>query len=303
MSKTGSASTRTTTSATSHDTRLPAERFYWAVLDTSILPSHAAKNTRQLGFLFEAVLPVPIENVHAAYVSSDPHSVVACGIDRHTIGELASHDLLRLGPDGLPPFVAEVCGDSLDPRAINLLTDEYEPHAVKRMRTSTTLIACAAMLLVTLILAAGQFRRANDASTHIDGLRQATQAIYDQVLPASASSLPAAARLTAELRSLDRTRSVASSDDTPRDVTPTLASVLASWPSDVYLTTDALNATQGAITISLRLPNEAAAERFERELRTPNGWRLAQPNVRRERDQIAVRVRMEPGEHQDRSPS
>ena len=47
--------------------QLPAESFYWAILETGSLPRPKHPTTVQLGYLFENVLPVPIEEIQATY--------------------------------------------------------------------------------------------------------------------------------------------------------------------------------------------------------------------------------------------
>jgi len=273
---------------------LPADRFYWGVLDASALPRRARSTPEQLGYLFESVLPVAVDTIHAVYLPIGTDRVLACGIDLDDLHDHAAQGWLTLSPEAVPGFISETLGEPIDPGRLNLLTGAFEPRWVRARRRGTTLIACAAILLCAGLILAGQSRRAARLLGHTRALESATAELYDAVLPPSSSPLPPSARLTAELRLLDRTRGTASPESGPVEVAPALAVMLASWPNDLHLTTDSLRASSTAITLSVRLPDEAAAERFERELRAPPGWSLSQPNVVRERDGIAVRVRMEP---------
>ncbi|QKK07461.1 MAG: hypothetical protein HND58_04340 [Planctomycetota bacterium] len=274
---------------------LPADRFYWGVLDASALPRRARSTPEQLGYLFESVLPVAVDTIHAVYVPIGTDRVLACGFDRDDLHGHATQRWLTLSPDRVPGFISETLDEPIDPDRLNLLTTAFEPRQIKVHRRRTTLVGCAAILLCTGLILAGQSRRAARLLGHTRALESTTAELYDAVLPPSNSPLPPSARLTAELRLLDRTRGTASPETGPVEVAPSLAAMLASWPNDLHLTTDSLSASSTAITLSVRLPDEAAAERFERELRAPPGWSLRQPNVVRERDEIAVRVRMEPG--------
>jgi len=268
------------------EVRLPPERFYWAVLDVGALSGRK----RGLGFLFESVLPVPVESVHAVYLPLGEGRVLACGMDRPLISEWEG--ALVLGPAALPEFVRTP--GAPDAAVINLLVGEFEPRAVRRARRRVTLLACAALLACALAVGWGQSRRAAHWREISELLAQATAGVYEQVLPASTGSVPPAARLTAELRALDRTRGDAPSSQGPREIAPTLAAMLATWPTDLPASTESLSAAAGALTLTVRLPDEASAERLERELKPPPGWRVSQPNVQRERDGLTVRVRMEP---------
>lgn len=277
----------TTPMAAPSEVRLPPERFYWAVLDAP----PARDRRAALGYLFESVLPVPVERVHAVYVPLGGDRFLACGIDRD---RLAAHaGALTLGPDALPEFLAALVAEPLDPASINLLVEAFEPLALRRARRRVTLIACAAILACTLAVGWGQLRSASRWHVIADAFAQATAAVYDRVLPTSTGAVPPGARLTAELRTLDRTRSEAPAGS-PREIAPTLAAVLASWPPDLPASTESLTAAPGAITLTVRLPDESSAERLERELKPPPGWRVSQPTVQRERDGLTVRVRMEP---------
>lgn len=269
------------------EVRLPPERFYWAVLDAP-----AARDRRAaLGYLFESVLPVPVERVHAVYSPLRENRFLACGMDRE---QLAAHEgALVLGPETLPEFLHASVAEPIDPAAINLLLGSFEPRAIRRARRRVTLIACGAILACTLAVGWGQLRRASRWHEISDSFAQATAGVYDRVLPASTGSVPPAARLTAELRTLDRTRTDAPAGS-PREIAPTLAAMLASWPPDLPASTESLTAAGGAITLTVRLPDESSAERLERELKPPPGWRVSQPTVQREREGLTVRVRMEP---------
>lgn len=273
---------------------LPADRFYWAILDAAALPRRARSAPEQLGYLFESVLPVAVDAIHAVYLSLGSDCVLACGMPLADLQAHAAEPLITLSPKTLPEFISTSLDGPIDPARINLLVGAFEPAQIKSHRRNTTLIACAVMLLCAVLIAVGLSRRASRAHEYTVALETATTRIYDEVLPPSQSPVPASARLTAELRSLSRTRATPTPDSGPIEIAPPLAALLASWPNDLYLTTDSLMVSPTAIALSVRLPDEATAERFERELRAPPGWSLSQPNLVRERDGIAVRVRMEP---------
>ncbi|MBK7406242.1 MAG: hypothetical protein IPJ41_16960 [Phycisphaerales bacterium] len=271
------------------EVRLAPERFYWGVLEALSLPRASGARRRGLGYLLESVLPVPIETVHAVYLDLDDGRVLACAVDRAALE--GSEPALVFGPRELPACVGALTG--VDAEAINLLVGEYEPPGVRRARRRTVLLIACAIFGSSLALLAGQARRASRWDEAALRATEATGSLYSQVLPPSTSALPPSARLTAELRALDRTRPGTPAAG-PREITPTLAGLLASWPADLQARTDALSAAPGSITLTVRLPEQADAERLERELRPPAGWRLGQPDVQRDRDGLTVRVRLEP---------
>jgi len=269
------------------EVRLPPDRFYWGVLDVGPLPRGATR-MRRLGYLFESVLPVTVESVQAVYAPLDEGRVLACGMGREPLSEEAAAGVIVLGPNALPPFA----GDGLTPSDLNLLAGEFEPKEIRRARARVVVAACAAIAALAAAVGWGQIRRASAHAERAAAFDTAVAELYEQVLPPSSSAIPPAARLTAELRSLDRTRG--DEPAAPAEIAPTLAAVLASWPSGLHASTESLSASDSAITLAVRVPDPAAAERFEREIQAPPEWGMNQPDVQRERDGIIVRVRMEP---------
>lgn len=280
--------------AASRDRRLPAERFYWALLDTGHLSGATRSRRRQLGYLFESVLPEPIDSVHAIYRSLGGDRTLACGMSVRALTAASTPNLTTLGPAGLPAFLTEQVGDAISPADLNLLVGPHEPPGIRRHRRFAALAVCGATVVATALLIAGQQRRAD----HLDrarALREAAiAAIYDQTIGPPTGALPQDARLTAELRMLDRTRGPRQEAVGPAEVTPQLAAMLASWPSDLHIKTEQLAVGPTLISLNARLPDETAAERFEAELLAPPGWRKTQPSIQTERGEIVVRVRMEP---------
>lgn len=270
------------------DLRLPPESFYWALLDVTCLPRRARSRGVELGYLFESFLPVAIEDVHAVYEPVDDGRMLACGLAMHRVAELSASGPMRLGPTCVPEFLSmngEVSG-------INLLQGRFEPSALRRQRARITAFCCAAAFACGAAIIVGQFRRMASFDDRVRVFAGATAIVYDQVLPGDARTLPPAARLTAELRTLDRTRAAPLAAG-PVDITPTLASLLASWPAGLQSRTETLSVGPDGISLTVRLPDASAAQRFERELTVPQGWRLTQPSVQAERDGILFRARME----------
>src|SRR4051812_38964886 len=107
---------------TSSQVLLPPERFFWAVLDASVLPRRITDPKRQLGYLFEGVLPISIESVQAVYARiHGTRQFVGCGIERKNLQVVLGEqpkDLVHFGPESLPNFVLEqVQGDAIAPES------------------------------------------------------------------------------------------------------------------------------------------------------------------------------------------
>ncbi len=119
-----------------------ANRFYWAVIDTPILPRQHQRSEDHRGYLLEPYLPVPVDQVHTAYARLADGRMVACSVERSVLRSEVRLDAQCLVPDSIPAEVPG--GEAVDPHALNLLTGTYEPAAALRVRRWTVLAALIA---------------------------------------------------------------------------------------------------------------------------------------------------------------
>ena len=275
---------------TSHDVRLPSERFFFAALDTAALDSPRAKrDPTRLGYLFESTLPLPIEAVHAVYVPAGPDRVLACGMPTDALREAAA-GALTLGPSGLPGFVQDL---GVNPDAINLLTGVFEPRPVKRARRSLMVHAAAALVLCTALLALGMERRARVHLQQAAATHNAVETVYQAVLPPQTGrARPDAVRLTTELRRLRQTRSNRAGP--VFDAADQLAALLAFWPDDLTLQTTSLTVTEPRSTVVATTANPDDAQVLINALAVAPGQRVHDSRAARSRDGTEVRLTLEP---------
>ncbi len=277
----------------------PAHRFYWALLDASILPKRLFQrgpDRRALGYLFESDLPVPIDRIHAAYLPLGDSRFIACGIEHE---RLAKDDSLQeahtLSPDEIPENVAPEC--SVDPRSINLLTAPHEPAPVRRERhrfigEST---AVAALLLLAVVLGIERRIVAWDRATA--QMQAKSQAVYDHLYPpgiSAPSTQPTPLRLVAELRLLERTRGRAaqSSDLEEPQSGHTLAALLQRWPTDQPIMTESISVTPASVTVIGLLPTAPAAQGFVSAFHLPDEWEARQPQISAVTDGVRLTWRL-----------
>jgi len=268
--------------------RLPADRFYWAVLDTSGLGPRPSRES--LGYLFESKLPMPVDHVHVVYSRLDGRSVLACGLSKNLLKADVDPGAVELSPDSIPEFIR---APGVDPASLNLLSGRFEPVRLRRARRrwalhmSTLLVACA------LLVAIGLERRTGAARAEALDLRAQTRIAYDRVLPEEGTQ-PPAIRLAAELRRLERTRvDPTMSSGRLEDVSPLLAEVLAIWPRDLHTTTRSIVATEEGITVTTAVPDMSAAEHLGESIDRLESWALQHPTVRQQRGDVAVTIRLE----------
>lgn len=262
-----------------------ADRFYWAILDASVLPPSFLRrrvDEDRLGYLFESNLPLPADEVHAVYVPLGGDRYLACGIEHERLRADLPGDAITLGPDALPESVAQA--RHIDPGLINLLTGPHEPHLVRRERRRFLTLASALGALLTIVIMWGLERRIARADALANDVRQHARTIYERLYdPAttSPSVQPAPLRLLAELRQLRRTRSGAASATGIEEShsARTLASFLENWPRDHLMQTESLSVTASSVTLIGLLPSATQAQAFVEAFDPPTQWQASQPQV------------------------
>src|SRR2546427_10985136 len=189
--------------------RLPPERFFWGLLDGSVIRRRTADPRHQLGYLFEAVLPLSIDQVHAQY-SRIPggKQFVACGMDQETLqGEIANHGgaLIHLGPAALPGFLQEgLSRQHVALERFNLLSGQFEPPAVRMLRRRWEFQIIALVFVTVTLLVIGLERRTAMVRKHLSEINDTRASLYSEVMPAGGKQ-PPALQLTVELCRLRHT--------------------------------------------------------------------------------------------------
>lgn len=290
----------------------PAGKFYWAKLDASSLPARnvlglrVAPTPAQLGYLFENVLPLPVDELQTAFVkirggrSASNSTYLACGIERSRLRADLPANAVSLTPNNLDEVeVLRDLGD-LDPGALNLLHGDFEPSTIRRLRRRSMLELVAAMLLVAALIAIGFHRRTQSMIADASMWRDAEAAIYDQVLgPASRQSAqPQQVQLTVELRRLRQTRRAdATSGEVSiggSDVVTSLADVLRLWPEANALT-QSFSIAPGRINLRAAVPDAEQAQTLIDAIGPLPGWQLQQPAIRAGRDGLDLDLSFTPG--------
>ncbi len=259
----------------------PTERFFWGVLDASALPSRLGRSRpdqQQLGYLFEEMLPYPIEHVQAVYLPQPGRRFIACGILRPQLEQIPAATL-TLGPESAPPAII---GDAqLDCGQINLLTGPFEPSEVRRLRCAAGREAVVIAAAALLILWMGAHRRTDALKTATADLNAIRSDVYSKLYDASAppSNQPPELRLTAELRQLRATRAKQLGSLHQFDAARCLEAILSHWPRDHSERTESISVTSTSMTVTAMLPSAEQAQRFAGAFATVAGWQSSQPQV------------------------
>ncbi len=253
----------------------PAERFYWAVLDTEHSGDRFdSKQARMnLDVLLETHLPVSPESVYAVYASLGEGRVLACAVDRTALANIPP-EWIALAPKSLPPFLSDL---QLDPSVLNVLVRDFEPRVYRHAARRRTLIACSAMVLCTLLICLGWTRRVQAAA-------DLNQSIEHEVVQATNHTLGVAyssgsdAQAAME-RALDRSTMLASSGRhlTTFDAAAALQDLLAQWPHNEEVTVQNLSVTQDAVSVNIDVRGDAQA--FLKSITPPANWKLEEPRL------------------------
>ncbi len=269
---------------------LPADRFYWAVLDTSLLPRRLRRNPRQLGFLFESVLPVPLDDVHAVYlhplgVESGAQRAIGCGLAKAELDQRDARAIV-LSPRELPAFIREATGQDVNALQFNLLVGLYEPTVVRRARARFAWLASLILLAAAMLVSAGLLRRARGFDAASESTSLAQRQIYKSLLSTTDSAAPAGAgqpdslRLTAELRRLRQTRRQDVEAFSSENIAIVMEQLLEHWPLGLHLQTESITVADSTISINVQLPSSDDAQKLTDALAAMEQRRFDQPGVR-----------------------
>lgn len=249
---------------------VPAERFYWAVLD----PAPSPATPESLGYAFEPFVPSPIEEVRCRFVRPVKRAgapVIACGVDASALND---GDGAAMMPDAIPAFVLERF-DGLDESDVLNRLAFGGNGAGRRARLFKPLSLTIACTAACILLGAGMIRRADAMRAQRvesdDALASLVAATLGPPRGAEAS-LPPAARLNAEARRLALTRSSGADigDAAMILVSPDIAgefiALLASWPVDFPTRVEQIDLRASALTVRGMVRDAADFERLRQTL-------------------------------------
>jgi hypothetical protein len=275
--------------------RWAADRFYWALLDGGLLP-RGGKRRRQLGYLFERFLPgLAIEQVQAVYraVPGARNRFLACGAPAEKLREQLDSGALTLGPQSLPAFVDA----PLDPAALNLLTGDLLPEAVRRLRRRAVSLVVAAVIGCCLLLVAGLERRERAVEAHAACVLAAQAAIIERALGSAApggNAQPPQVRLIAALRQLEQTRREDPAAADVLDCSVVMSEFLKLWPAALHVSTESIVVAPDSISVRAIVATMVDAQLLADALGRLSGWRLLQPQSEARKGDVVVSLRLEP---------
>lgn len=282
----------------------PAERFYWAEIDTSRLQSRPT--SRRLGYLFESELPASLESVHVVFRHIGANRYLACGVEHDRLARLIadSPGTRTLTPESVPQFI----NAKLEPSTLNLLTGPFEPREV-RVAKRRSLVAAVGLVVVCLAIVAfgAEARvtayRAASATNEAVRVRVLATALGDAAARPNADLL-----IAGELSRLRATR--ANTAESARgmalagNAAELLAGLFAAWPRGVDCRLDTVTVVPTSVTLSGTVKESTAAQRISDALTAATaptaqgviasaGWRATQPRVDVREGEATFTIRLE----------
>ncbi len=263
----------------------PADQFYWAILDRSVLPRGVRNAPAQLGYLFESRLPVPIDTIHAVYAPIDDDRVLACGAPTEALDEADLGEALTLVPADLPPWVDDDTREQVTVDSLNLLTGPWLPPAIRRGQRRLVGWVAAAIVLCAACLVIGFERQRAASDAAAADVRSTEMDVYAGVLGESVrssidSSFPPEQRIIAEHRRLMQTRSGPVEAQNDRiDAALLLTAILERWPTEQFIETETISVTNGAVTLVLRVPDLEDVQPIADAFSDLPDWQVTQPQT------------------------
>ncbi len=268
----------------SSDLVLGEREFYWTVID-----SHAGGDPNgpvarmALDEVFERDLPEPIEGLVVRYAPLR-NAVVGCAINVERARAALEAGALVLHPRTLPtPIRAAVSGQPADiARSLNVLVGELEPGAIVALRVARRRLLQAGATAALVLVACGLWIGAKELERRAANAAAMASTALVNALPATGERVGADAarrRLQSELNQLERARGVEAERARLPDAADGLAAVLSAWPMDLETRVNSVQIAATQITLSVDLPDAAAAETLSAALRAVRGWTLQPPRT------------------------
>lgn len=270
-----------------HHVQWPAERFYWGVIDASVLPPRRRRR-EQLGFLFEPWVPQPFDELQAVYEPLGDGRYLACAVVRAELAQLGA-DIETLTPKEVPSFVV----DKIEPGRLNLLTGCFTPPAVRRLERRWAQAAVLIFLVWVLSVAVGLGRRAGALERRAQRLSAQEENVYRVVLGPATGVLPRPLQLEAELRNLRQTRSPTARVLEPSDASLVLGELLGRWPDGLAVETDSIHITPDSIHLQCTLKSTAQVQQLASAVGELPGWKLLQPTIRSQADSVRATIQLQ----------
>jgi len=274
---------------------ISAEHLYWSIVDSPGLPVDARGRlrvpSRALAELMQPDLPIEASDAHAVGVLLSGGKIMLCAAEKRVLAALPS-TLQTAGPQSIPRWI-----DSRPPstaiQALNLLTEDFEPLAIReqRSRTKSTIAFAACALLMCFCL--GLWRREREFTSFSRDAQARAASLLTAADPGAASPASALLHIRARIDRLQAAITASSlGQSRSADAAVTLADLLTSWPTSDGVTTELVSLTPTAGTVVMF--TEGDPKPFLGGLHAPPGWKIDEPRIVASRGGTQVTLQLRP---------
>ncbi|MBL8759080.1 MAG: hypothetical protein JNK35_11685 [Phycisphaerae bacterium] len=264
-----------------------------AALSRRLLQSLVASRSPALDEALQRWLPVPVEQVHAAYVlvgHTTAPLVAACAVPLHTMEEWRDAGILSAGPQNLPACVIEAIvsaglpSHTLAATDFEFMTGPFAPRAITIAARRTRAVTLVGVLATAGLVALGLSRRAAHHDDLAASLAASTQQVHQRALGGMAHADPERHRLAmaAEITRLRTAAAGVREVNPPIDAAAITSDILSRWPREspnLFARLQSVSITPVGITLGVLLAADADPEPILAGLRSLPGWQL-QPATR-----------------------
>lgn len=281
------------------DVLLADREFYWTLIEgTPIGDPNAAAARMSLDEAFEKDLPEPFESLVVRYAPL-ANAVVGCAMRAERARAALDAGAVILRPKQLPTTIVARAGEHASRVLcdLNFLVDDFEPAAITRLHIARRRLLLAGAAATLAIIAGGLWLRASGLDRRAQQDTALASAALHSVLPIGDEGIsPDAARLRLqrELQHLERSRGAEAAKARLRDAADGLQALLAAWPRDMETRVGSLQVAATQITLSVEVPDAAAAEALSAALQGLQGWSLQPPRTEIRDGQARVNAILRP---------
>jgi len=252
-----------------------------------LLRSLVTSRSAALDEALQRWLPIPVDQVHSAYVLIDHVTtplIVACAAPIDVVTQWRAAGILSAGPQSLPDCVNEALTHAgLPPRTIaasdfEFMTGPFAPPTLARASRRMRAAAFVGVLVTTGLVALGLSRRAAYHDDLAASVAASTQQVHQRALGiAHADAERNRLTMATEISRLRTAAAGVREPNPPIDAAAITSDILARWPREcptLFARLQGVNITPVGITLSVLLAADADPEPVLAGLRSLPGWQL-----------------------------
>lgn len=244
---------------------------FFGLLDD--VPGRGSERHRELGYQFEGLVPLPIDELQVAYAKLDDGNVVACGCPVSMAQQHRAKAEVLI-PDTLPDWM-EIELSNAQLLQLNLLTGKFRPLSVIQRDRSTSKLVTAVSIACVMLMIIGVQRRTGQASKHYDVITNQIDAMYSEVLPVSSGSnaQPQAIQFQTLLNQARSTRTEGTGMS-EHDLVHDLAQFLGDWPGIEGTRVQSVVLGPDLLSLKLSAPDNDSAAQLIQTISDSQDWSI-----------------------------